>query len=866
MLALSFIIAGKLNSSFTGTFKKANDKVKDTSKSLAKMQQELTSYERLQKQGLKEVEKSTKAHEKLKIQYSQSVQALLQLNKKYQDTKNELKTLIDQKKKGTISVEEFENAQAKLKNQLKESGTAYNELKLKTQATRGEMQRLAEAEHQGKLKAEANAKAHAELAKQLEKAEQKQKRLADLTEKQQRLSDLQGKVKGFSQNSLATGMKVGASLTVPVYASVKFESAMADVKKVVDFDTPQQFKEMSKDILDLSKRIPIVADGLAAIVAAGGQSGIAREDLTQFAEDAAKMGVAFDVSADDAGQLMAEWRTAFKLNQKEVVELADKVNLLGNTTAASAPKISEVVQRIGPLGEIGGLVSGEIAALGASIVGAGVAPEIASTGIKNMILSLTKGEAATKSQKLAFKALGLDAKKMAKTMQKDAQGGILSVLSAIQKLPQEKQTSIMNQLFGSESIGAIAPLLTNLDELKNNFNKVGDAAQYAGSMQAEFDARADTKENKLILLKNSAMALGITLGDTFLPYLSQGAEWLAKVTSKVQEFSDKHPVLTRNLMIGVAGFVGLAIAAGGLGLIVSNVIIPIGQAVLWMKKVEVATKLWTVAQKALNLVIRMNPIMRIVMLIMALVGAGYWLAKNWDTVREKTGQLWEKLGAFKGVAAIVLGPLGQIIRTAVTMAENWDSTKSIWENVWNGIKLAAQNGVNDVIGSLNSLIEKVNKILGVNVPLIARVEWVEKGNKAAASTGGLKQIERYAKGGILTRPHIGMVAEEGPEAVIPLNGTQRAYSLWVRAGQLLGVQPKNGQQTKLSSSFSRLKEAKEQLSSTSTQGVVYNIEYAPNLSGTQNTSEIKQILQQDKRSFFEQLKQIEHDRERLRFT
>lgn len=89
---------------------------------------------------------------------------------------------------------------------------------------------------------------------------------------------------------------LGGMLSEPVQKAIQFESAMADVKKVIDFDTPQQFKEMGNDILNLSKRIPMAAEGLAKIVAAGGQSGIAREDLISFAESAAKMGVAFDIT------------------------------------------------------------------------------------------------------------------------------------------------------------------------------------------------------------------------------------------------------------------------------------------------------------------------------------------------------------------------------------------------------------------------------------------------------------------------------------------------------------------------------------------------------------------------------------------
>jgi TP901 family phage tail tape measure protein len=73
-------------------------------------------------------------------------------------------------------------------------------------------------------------------------------------------------------------------------------------------------------------------------VAAGGQAGIARSDLMQFANDAVKMGVAFDTTAEESGQMMAQWRTAFKLTQDDVVVLADKINYLGNTGPANAAK------------------------------------------------------------------------------------------------------------------------------------------------------------------------------------------------------------------------------------------------------------------------------------------------------------------------------------------------------------------------------------------------------------------------------------------------------------------------------------------------------------------------------------------------
>ncbi len=155
------------------------------------------------------------------------------------------------------------------------------------------------------------------------------------------------------------------ALALPVKSAITLESKMADVRKVVDgLDTPDAFKAMTEQVRALSTELPMSADGIAEIVAAGGQAGIARDELMQFATDAVKMGVAFDTTAEESGQMMAQWRTAFNMTQDEVAGLADKINYLGNTGPANAKKISDIVTRIGPLGGVAGVASGEIAAMG----------------------------------------------------------------------------------------------------------------------------------------------------------------------------------------------------------------------------------------------------------------------------------------------------------------------------------------------------------------------------------------------------------------------------------------------------------------------------------------------------------------------
>ena len=536
---------------------------------------------------------------------------------------------------------------------------------------------------------------------------------------------------------------IGSDLMETSQAAIDFESSMADVKKVVDFDTPQQFKEMGNDILEMTKTIPMAAQDLAQIVAAGGQSGIAREDLTGFAESAAKMGVAFDISAGQAGDMMAKWRTAFKMNQTEVVDLADKINYLGNTTAASAPLISDVVTRIGPLGEVGGVAAGEIAALGASMVGSGIQSDVAATGLKNMILALTAGESATKSQVGALNELGLSAEDVAQGMQDNAKETILKVLNAIRGLDKVKQASVLSDLFGKESLGAIAPLLSNLDGVQDNLNKVADSSKYAGSMEGEFSARSETTANSLQLAKNNMEAFKIAIGNGLIPamtpmisLLTQGVKWVSGIA---QEFPGAASVL------GTAA-VSIAIFCGAVGALstLAGTVQTVATFVQWAKEAGLATRIWTGIQWAWNAAMTANPVGVVIMGIAALIAIGYVLYQNWDTISSFAATMWE--GGRQAIADFCGTISNKVAEVCDWVQGKWQALKDFLSH-----PIDALVNYNQSIGSAPDV--------------------------AANAAGGI-----YNQGSFLTT-----FAEDSPEAAIPIDGSRHALGLWQETGRRLGA-------------------------------------------------------------------------------
>ena len=451
------------------------------------------------------------------------------------------------------------------------------------------------------------------------------------------------------------GGALAAPFVMGVKAAIGFESAMADVKKVVNFESPDQFKQMGQDVRNLSKELPMSAEGIAAIYAAGGQSGIAREELGAFAQDAVKMGIAFDTTAEESGSMMAKWRTAFKLNQTEVVALADKINLLGNTGAANTGQISKIVTAIGPLGEIAGLNAGQIAAMGASLAGVGIAEDVAATGMKNFALTLTAGTAATKSQKEAFKALRLDSASIAKGMSTDSEGTINRVLKSLAHVEKSKQAAVLTQLFGKESVGAIAPLLTNLDTLQKNFAMVGKEGKFAGSMEAEYASRAATTANAMQLTMNRATDLGIAVGTALLPPFNDFLQQIGPLISGVSDLAAANPWL-------IKGLIGAAVGFGVLRL---------------------ATVASTVALSVMNAVATMSPIGLVVRGVA--IAAGLLMA-NWALVAPYFKAIW---GQIEAPAMRVWGwmqqafawsPLGQVIA-------NWQPLTELFASIWELIKV-----------------------------------------------------------------------------------------------------------------------------------------------------------------------------------
>ncbi|GEM44833.1 phage tail tape measure protein [Deinococcus cellulosilyticus] len=364
---------------------------------------------------------------------------------------------------------------------------------------------------------------------------------------------------------MGAGVGLAAPLIFSANEAIKLEDKMAEVRKVFDeLESPKAFREMTNDIREMSNVIPMVATDLAEIgsFAAASKLEPSRKGIMTMIEDSAKMGVAFDMTAEEAGSALAGMRNIFQLTEDGVVQLGDAINYLGNNTSARARDMVNFMSRAGAVGKQAGLTAMQTAALGNAFLALKTPPEIAARAVsQGLIPSLqTATRQGTKFAEAAA-IIGLTAQEIQDNMKIDPQGTILDVLERINKT--DNKMLVLTDLFGVGWADDIAKLSGSLDVYYKALGLVSDKQKYAGSMEKEYQGRINTTRTQLQLLWNSTVNFAGAMGDVYLPMISGAAKWMGKLGQGLLDLTEKHPFLVRLVMFSALAISLLTLAMGG---------------------------------------------------------------------------------------------------------------------------------------------------------------------------------------------------------------------------------------------------------------------------------------------------------------
>lgn len=299
-----------------------------------------------------------------------------------------------------------------------------------------------------------------------------------------------------------------------------------------------------------------------------------------------------------------------------------------------------------------------------------------------------------------------------------------------------------------------------------------------------------------------------------------------------------------------------------------------------------ATKLLSVAQKALNFVMNLNPMAKVIIVITALVAAfvvlwnkssafrNFWI-KAWNDIKSAVAAVWKAIspilnniwngikavwdkmkpfvtfivntfaGAFKSAFNTIKGVVNSIttvLSGIITFLggvfsgdwkKAWEGIKQILKGIWNGIKSIVKDPINAILGFINYMIKKIVEGLNFAIEKLNSIKieppkWFQK-------LTGIKKFGLNIKKLPVTNEYVHYLANG---AVIPPNNEFMA---------VLGDQKKG---VNIESPLSTIVDAFRQVQGENTTGISDK-----DLLNAISNMQVNVIVQQDSRGVFNMVKQ-----------
>ncbi|QGQ95870.1 phage tail tape measure protein [Paenibacillus psychroresistens] len=349
----------------------------------------------------------------------------------------------------------------------------------------------------------------------------------------------------------------GFALVSAIGDAIDFQDAMLGVAKQVqgardsNGELTKTYYQMESEIKKLGRDIPILTNDIAGMVEAASRMNVPKEQLIEFTTLISKMSVAFEMVPAEVADDMGKIANVMQIPITKLKELGDTVNYLDDNSVSRGQDIIAVLLRTGGILKQVNMSAAQGAALGSTFLSLGKSEEVAATATTALIRELAIAQEQPKDFQKGLKALGMTSAQVNKGMTQDAQGTILNVLSAINKLPKERQASITTGLFGKEYGDDIAAIAGAIGEYRREIALISDE-KAKGSMDKEYDARLKTTSAQIVLMKNSFMETKVALGSVFLPALNIVFKDIAKGSVKAADYFEKiGPALSESIEGGV---------------------------------------------------------------------------------------------------------------------------------------------------------------------------------------------------------------------------------------------------------------------------------------------------------------------------
>ena len=389
-------------------------------------------------------------------------------------------------------------------------------------------------------------------------------------------------MKGVIANLAADAIKmlgrnlVGAVKSV-VSSGIEFESAFAGVKKTVDA-TDEEFEQFEEGLRSISTKMPMTASDLSAIAEAAGQLGIKNENLLSFTETMANLGVATNMSSDEAATALARLANITGMNQENFDRLGSSIVALGNNFATTESEVTQMALNISAAGSQVGMTEADILGVAAALSSLGLEAQGGGTAISRAIIMMANAcETGSKDLQYFAKAAGMSTSEFKKYFAEDATGALTKFISGLGNLQDVSALKFLDDMGISEIRFRDALLrASNANELFTDAIKTSNEAWNENTALAkEAQQRYETTESRVQVLKNTFSEMGLTLYDKVQEPLQNAASKLTEFFKKASESGALKDALDK-----LSESAGVLIE--GVSEMVVNLLPPLMNVISWM--------------------------------------------------------------------------------------------------------------------------------------------------------------------------------------------------------------------------------------------------------------------------------------------
>lgn len=522
-----------------------------------------------------------------------------------------------------------------------------------------------------------------------------------------RLQEIGSKMQSVGRNmSMYVSAPIVAGFGVAVKASVNYEQAIAGVAKTTNM-SGKELNNMSDKIIGMSKKMPFAATEIAGVAESAGQLGVKKTEITNFTKTMLDMGVATNLTANEAATEFARFANAAKMPISDVDRLGSTVTALGNTTATTEKEIVEMGQRLAGAGAQAGFSADQIMSISAAMSSAGIEAEAGGTAMTQIMNKMTKAAANGGSELEAFaKTSGMSAEEFAQTWESNPS----KALSAFVKGLSQTKGGAKGVIAALDQVGikgvreadTIRRMANNHQLLDGALKTGADAWKKNTALTNEANTRYKTMGSQLQIFKNQLMSLAIDIGNVIAPVV-------VSITKKLGEWAQKFTELPTPIK-GVAIGLGLVAAAIGpllvtLGVMVSTIgsaMTVIAPLMTSIKTLSFITKGWALATGLLNTILG---VAKGQIALQTVLTGKYSLVTK--TAAIVTRGLGLAIRFMTGPIGLVITAVGLLVAAIVHLWRNnetfrngviriWNSIKDGLLTIWNGIKtfgIAVWNGL-----------------------------------------------------------------------------------------------------------------------------------------------------------------------------